>query len=178
MSDDNEVPGFTIYTVRPLLIEDAEEIGRLHVNVWREAYAGLMPQETLDRQDPVRRAERWRALAVEQAEGLADAAEKVTRVAVHPDGTIAGFATVAPSRDDEPPIPLELWALNVGSRFHGTGAAGQLLAATLGDRAAHLWVLEGNERAIAFYRKHGFEFDGARKRDEELGVTDLQMVRA
>ncbi|WP_018156574.1 GNAT family N-acetyltransferase [Demetria terragena] len=175
---DNEFPGFTLFTIRPLLIEDADKLGALHVEVWREAYAGLMPAESLRRQDPAVRAERWRGLAVEQAEGLADAAGKSTRVAVHPEGMLAGFATVAPSRDNDPPVPLELWALNVDSKFHGTGAAGQLLAATLGDRAAHLWVLQGNERAIAFYRKHGFELDGETRWDDDHGVTDLQMVRS
>ena len=36
-----------------------------------------------------------------------------------------------------------------------------LLAAAVGERAAYLWVLDGNERAIGFYRRHRFELDGA-----------------
>lgn len=177
MSDDEDFLALTRYTVRPLQIADAEALGALHVQVWRDAYAGLMPQQTLDDLDPAQRAARWRVLAAEEAEGLAAAGGKVTRVAVHPDGTLVGFGTVAAARDDDPVLPLELWALNVLADYQGTGAAGQLLAATLGDRSAYLWVLEGNERAIAFYRKYGFDLDGATKRDPRHGVDDLRMVR-
>lgn len=173
----DETPELTRYTVRPLEIADADALGALHVQVWREAYTGLMPQRTLDELDPARRADRWRALAAQEAEGLAAAEGKVTRVAVHPDGTLVGFATAAPARDADPVLPLELWALNVLAAYHGTGAAGQLLAATLGDRAAYLWVLEGNSRAVAFYRKYGFESDGATKHDPRHGVDDVRMVR-
>lgn len=177
MSDDEDFPELSRYTVRPLQIADAEALGALHVQVWREAYADLMPQQTLADLDPTRRAERWRALAAEEAEGLAAAEGKLTRVAVHPDGTLVGFATAAPARDEAPVLPFELWALNVLAAYHGTGAAGQLLAATLGARSAYLWVLEGNERAIAFYGKYGFELDGATKHDPQHGVDDLRMVR-
>lgn len=51
----------------------------------------------------------------------------------------------------------------------------ELLGATLGDRSAYLWVLHGNERAIMFYRNHGFSEDGARRTDEY--GTELRMVR-
>ncbi len=41
-----------------------------------------------------------------------------------------------------------------------------------------VWVLEGNDRAIAFYRSCGFEFDSA-SQTLTLGsdVTDLRMIR-
>ena len=40
-----------------------------------------------------------------------------------------------------------------------------------------VWVLEKNERAINFYNKYGFEFDG-RKKEWNLGgsVTIVRMV--
>jgi len=158
------------------MIDDAEELGRVHVQVWREAYAGLMPQESLDRLDPVRRGARWRERA--EAAEQETVSEPTTQVAHHvPSGAVVGFATVAPGRDDDTPTPWELWAINVLAAHHGTGVADQLLADTLGERAAYLWVLQGNERAIAFYRKHGFALDGVTKRDEHLGVDELRMVR-
>lgn len=166
-----------LYAVRPPRIADADALGELHVRVWRQAYAGVMPADYLASLRPADRAERWRSIAAEEAEGVAAADGKVTRVAEHPDGGIVGFATVAPARDDDPPVPLELWAINVLAEFHGTGAAGQLLAATLGDRSAYLWVVEGNERAIAFYRKHGFEPDGERAVHDASGASEVRMVR-
>ena len=37
----------------------------------------------------------------------------------------------------------------------------RLLTEVLGDAPALLWVLHGNERAEAFYRRHGFQAFGA-----------------
>lgn len=166
-----------LYAVRPPRLDEADELGELHVQVWRQAYAGVMSEDYLAGLRPADRAERWRSIAAEEAEGVAAADGKVTRVAEHTHGGIVGFATVAPARDAEPPVPLELWVINVLAEFHGTGAAGQLLAATLGDRSAYLWVVEGNERAIAFYRKHGFELDGERSVHEASGAPEVRMVR-
>lgn len=178
MSDGNDIDGYRLYTIRPPLIEDADELGRMHVQAWREAYADLMSQETLAALDPVRRGSRWRAIAAEEAEGIAEASGKTTRVAVDAEsGALVGFCTVAAPRDDHPPVPTELWAINILADHYGRGAAGQLLAGALGDRAAYLWVVDGNERAQAFYRKHGFTLDGGQKRDEELDVLELRMVR-
>ena len=43
-----------------------------------------------------------------------------------------------------------------------------------GDSA--LWVLEGNDAAMAFYRRHGYEPDGARA-PHRTGVEQLRMTR-
>ena len=41
-----------------------------------------------------------------------------------------------------------------------------------------LWVLDSNARAIAFYRKYGFDFDGEEKSEQRPGFTmrELRMV--
>ena len=41
-----------------------------------------------------------------------------------------------------------------------------------------LWVLEGNARATAFYRKFGFDFDGKEKLEQGPGFTmkELRMT--
>jgi ribosomal protein S18 acetylase RimI-like enzyme len=47
------------------------------------------------------------------------------------------------------------------------------------DIPVSLWVLEGNERAVRFYRRHGFVPDGATK-PEVIGdadVVELRLVR-
>ena len=66
----------------------------------------------------------------------------------------------------------------VATALVGTGLAARLLQEALGERAAYLWVLEGNERAVAFYRRHGFAFDGGRQPYESTGATELRMVRS
>ena len=39
----------------------------------------------------------------------------------------------------------------------------------IGTAAAYLWVLDGNDRAIGFYERQGFRFDGSSK-TEPVGV--------
>lgn len=61
---------------------------------------------------------------------------------------------------------------------YGQGVGRELLEATLDSEPALLWVADENPRAIAFYCKHGFEFDGAATQDPRIpGITDLRMVR-
>ena len=38
-------------------------------------------------------------------------------------------------------------------------------------------MIEGNERAMAFYRRRGFVDDGGRDIDKESGATEIRMVR-
>ena len=35
-------------TIRKASVDDAAEIANVHINSWREAYKGLLPQEFLD----------------------------------------------------------------------------------------------------------------------------------
>lgn len=67
--------------------------------------------------------------------------------------------------------------LYVAEQYHGSGVAQRLLATALPWGPVHLWVLRGNERAIAFYRRSGFTPDGATKHDPRLGADELRMVR-
>jgi ribosomal protein S18 acetylase RimI-like enzyme len=83
-----------------------------------------------------------------------------------------GYALLA--RPDLPGVPpdgddLELKRIYVFSRFHGSGAAAALLEPVLARAEAGgaarllLGVYAGNGRAIAFYRKSGFEPVGRRR---------------
>jgi ribosomal protein S18 acetylase RimI-like enzyme len=59
--------------------------------------------------------------------------------------------------------PVEVYRFYVDQPAHGTGVAGRLMAEAIGAArdlgGEHLWlgVWERNDRAIAFYRKQGFE---------------------
>jgi ribosomal protein S18 acetylase RimI-like enzyme len=166
--------------------EDAEQMGRLHVHVWQEAYAGLLPPGYLTGLDPDERARMWRAVLTEQAlrqsTGQTDSDEATirarTRAARHrPTGMIVGIATAGPARDPGPVLPAELWMVNVASSHRGTGVADGLVEATLGDGPGYLWVLTGNDRAQAFYRRLGFDDDGHTKVHEATGTVERRMVR-
>lgn len=170
------------FAIEPFADGDAEELAAMHVQVWREAYTGMIAQDYLDAMVvDDRRIAHWRKrIGVANAQEYAGGAElrRVSRLARHvPTGRIAGFCQVGAARDENPPVAQELGVLNVLATYHGTGVAGQLVAATLGDVAAYLWVVDRNARAIAFYRKLGFELDGGRKHDDALRCEELRMLR-
>ena len=106
----------------------------------------------------------------------APAAGARTWVARDADG-IVGLTTSGPGRDVEAPTEHELYAINVLARAHGTGLGAALLEHAVGDRAAYLWVLDGNARAAAFYRGHGFADDGGRKPEPNTGLVEIRMSR-
>lgn len=166
------------FVLRPIVDADAEEVGTAHVRIWQQTYAGMMDQAKLDALQPEQRIAGWREQIIPNQAGREAAGETITRCAVDAaTGRIAGFGTGGQPRDDDPPRGTELWSLNVLPEFHGTGAAAQLLAALVGDRPAYLWVASQNARAIAFYRKHGFELDGVAQYDEEWACDESRMVR-
>jgi GNAT superfamily N-acetyltransferase len=66
-------------------------------------------------------------------------------------------------------------ALYVRASSYRTGVGHALLEAATGGSPAYLWVLDGNVRAIGFYERHGFAFDGATK-PEDVGL-ERRMVR-
>jgi ribosomal protein S18 acetylase RimI-like enzyme len=158
------------FTVARMEVADADEVGRVHVAVWQEAYAGLMPADHLASLDADAFGARWRRRLLDPRAGVQS---WVARDSVG----VVGIATCGPSRDDDPPTPHELYAINVLARGHGTGVADDLLRAAISDRPASLWVVEGNARAIAFYRRHGFADEGGRKPEPDTGVVELRMTR-
>lgn len=155
-------------TIRQAVPDDAEALARLHVDVWEDAYSSLMAVDIFEsrRATIPERIEGWRrSLTGSPARTLVAADSH----------RLVGFASVGPPREDDVNVEDELWALYVRAPRWGTGVGHALLTGSLGDRPAYLWVLRGNDRAIAFYRKHRFVEDG-RLRSDEYG-TELRMVR-
>ncbi len=163
---DEEPPAWRL---RSATTYDAEALARLHLDCWAEAYAGLMPDALLAGllADVPARVARWEHV-------LAEVSRPPTLLAETDDGLI-GFATAGPARADDPPAPAELWALYVRGAWWGTAVGHDLFRAVLADGPAYLWVLQGNERAVRFYRRQGFASDGVGK-DTEHG-RELRMLR-
>lgn len=157
------------WTIARPVLDDLDEMGRVHVQVWREAYAGLLPDDYLAGLDPTFGPRRWR-------ERFGSSPE-VSWWLARDEAGIVGMATSGPGRDDDAPVPLELYAINVLARAHGTGLATDLVGRAIGDRPAYLWVLDGNARAVAFYARLGFIDEGGRKPEPETGVTEIRMAR-
>ncbi len=155
-------------SVRRAEAADAERLAHLHLDVWDDAYTGLMPQGILDdrRSRAHERVARWvRILRESEPTWLAEDA----------DGLV-GFASSGPARDNDMDELLELYSLYVRASYYGTGVGYALFETVVGDRACYLWVLAGNERAIGFYERQGFRLDGTE--DEHDEGLHVRMVRA
>jgi ribosomal protein S18 acetylase RimI-like enzyme len=156
--------------LRKAVAADARGIATVHVRGWQEAYAHLVPAESLARLSIDQRELRWREVLVDSG--------TITWVAVDGD-EVVGFARTAPPKDADPPRDVELSEIYVLASHHGSGIAQQLLDATLGDRPAILWVAEDNPRARAFYTRNGFQPDGVTKVGSLAGadVPAARLVR-
>ena len=162
-------------TVRLAAAGDADAIGRIQVESWRAAYAGLMSDEALEGFDVAERQRLWR-------EGLSRAPRPGSATfVVEETGAVVGFASVGASRDAEADAEAELYAIYLHPDSWGRGIGRALLRRAedsmraSGFRQAILWVLKGNERGERFYRAAGWEQDG-RKVDTFQGaaVTELR----
>ncbi|WP_432092845.1 N-acetyltransferase family protein [Streptomyces sp. bgisy100] len=151
--------------IRDMTERDLRAVSTARVRGWQSAYAGLLPQATLDamsvEEDLARRREIF-------AHGRGTAGGPADLVAER-GGEVIGWACTGPCRDaDAGPGDGELYALYVLPEHLSTGTGRALLAASLahaadrGFTALRLWVLEGNARARRFYEIAGFAPDGGR----------------
>ncbi len=159
--------------IRQARVADAEAIARVHVESWRGAYRGLLPDEVLAGLSVERRRAQW-----EQFVG-----DPASRVLVAEDeGAVVGFVYVGPSRDE--PGAAELYAIYLDPARWDRGLGRELMERgveamrELGYAEATLWVLDTNERARRFYDAAGWRLDGAEK-TEEIGqpVTEVRYRR-
>ena len=163
--------------IAPLVLADADDIAVLQNRLWRVTYAGLLPEEVLAARDDEANRRVWRErAAVHERQGRSLEGAR-TWVAHDEVGRPIGWSSAGPPRDEDPPTEVELWSLYLDVEHQGSGVAGDLVDAAVGAGPAHLWVLDGNDRAIAFYRKVGFEWDGTVKHDVRLAADEVRMVR-
>ncbi|CVY55063.1 GNAT family N-acetyltransferase [Streptococcus pneumoniae] len=139
----------------------------VHWKMWREAYDDLLPaefQETMT-------LERCRLFSQKYPEN--------TLIAIG-DLKVVGFISYGNFRDETMQAG-EIIALYVLKDYYGKGIAQKLMKAALTAlnhfSEIFLWVLKDNKRAIAFYQKMGFTFDGQEK-ILELGkpIKEKRMV--
>jgi putative acetyltransferase len=129
-----------IVTLRPYTSDDEAEAIELWRRTWQIAYPNLDFTARLDWW-----RNRWRTELVPIAQiMIAESA-----------GQMAGFVTVDPSTGylDQIVVSPEAWGAKVGEAL--LGAARRIAPAGL-----DLHVNADNDRAIAFYRKHGFAVSG------------------
>ncbi len=157
-------------TVRLATVADAAALGVCHTACWRQAYRGLLSPELLAAQDDAARADMWRR-------ALSDSTGQTVVLAEMGDRMV-GLAAAGLTNDEQPVRDLELHALYVLRSVYGTGVGQRLFDAAIGSGPCSLWVAAANAHAIGFYRRQGFQPDGARQRIEEWeGLPIIRMLR-
>ena len=136
--------------IRAMTKNDLTDVSRLLGRSWRRTYSPIMGDAEVARLSDERHAP-------EKLAAELDAEDKMSFVAERADGSIAGYAMAV--MDAKGDVMLD--RLHIEPQAFGSGLAVDLLHAVLAAHAGipsiALEVIEGNDRAIAFYRKHGFE---------------------
>lgn len=152
------------------MVTEADVLGKayVHYRSWQETYIGLVD------------ASYMKTLTLTKCEKIANRFRDGILVAK--DGNeVIGFVGYGAYRDDTMKDCGEIFAIYVLKAYHGKHVGLSLMNATMEklsdyDRVA-LWVLRGNERAIRFYEKYGFCFDGT-EQEILLGTprTETRMI--
>ena len=154
--------------VRPYRSSDLVDVGRLHASSRGAAYDGLVPSEALANVTPETQTEVWR----ERMSHPATSAFVAER-----DGELVGFVSLLETEDG-----TELNAIHVLPEVVGTGVGTALMKAAVqhararGADTLHLFVIEGNERARAFYTRTGWRLTGVAG-THEIGGAQVGIVR-
>lgn len=160
-------------TLRHARPADAGLLAAIHAASWQATYRGILPDEFLDDEVSNERAAFWHARmhAPDDGRRLVQIAEL--------EGEAVGFVCV------ERPIGSAWGALldnlhalprhqriGVGKLLIG---AAQDWARACGETQIHLYVLEGNTAAIAFYERQGWQFAG--REPDHMGGIDVTALR-
>jgi GNAT superfamily N-acetyltransferase len=146
-------PTMSVIACRAAGVRDVEAIAALHADSWRRNYRGAYRDEYLDGDVAGERLVVWR-------ERLTRPAAAFRTIVAERDGAFVGFAHLI--LDEDPTWGALLENLHVvhAAKRHGIGtrllaaAARTVLDASPGA-ALHLWVLDVNVAAQAFYAARG-----------------------
>lgn len=156
----------TTMTLRPATAEDRAAIVDVFWACWTLSYPTTLPAELISRLDR-------------------DAAEALWEHALSNPGT----TTVVAVGDDGAVVGLTRWSrdtvhsLYVRPTVQGGGTGRLLLAhaaaaiAASGVDIAHLWVFEGNDPALGFYERQGWDPDGATRTTAEFRHPERRLSK-
>lgn len=163
--------------------DDASAIGRVHVETWQAAYAGILPDSMLVGMSDVRQSAWWSRVLADPGEA------RGVFVADDEEMGVVGFGSCGPVRDPPESMPEgldgrevrvgEVYTLYVEPDFQNRGLGRRLLDALFrqlkADRCdtAVLWMLAENPTRF-FYEGLGGERVG--ERTDSLSGVDVEEV--
>jgi len=163
-------------SIRRAELSDAKGIAAVHVAAWQVAYRGLLPDDVLDRLSIDDSEKRW--------------SERITKPWGHifvaeQEAHIVGFVACGSSQDEDIDQKKvgEIYAIYVHPeqwrQGHGAALMGEAAECLREDGFEEItvWVLKGNQGAIAFYEAAGFRADGASKVERRADGLEMPVVR-
>jgi GNAT superfamily N-acetyltransferase len=170
--------------VRPAVVADAADVGRVHAAAWRAGYRGIMPDDFLNRlADPT---DRWTRILTTEGEQPPMPQRPLdgsrTLLVEDTTGRVVGICSIGGARGDDYHELGELWMLNLDPDVWGTGLAHLLHTHAInqlrdwGYPEAILWVVAENGRARRFYEREGWQPAGGTLVDHSRGFP-LSEVR-
>jgi ribosomal protein S18 acetylase RimI-like enzyme len=158
--------------IRAATLDDADEIARVHVQVWRETYRGVMPDAFLAGLSVEQRAAMWKRV-IDESSGAPN-----VWALENADKAITGFGCIGTSRDERLGAEGEVLAINLLDVVKRRGLGRALFAHLLGllkqrgFASAGLWVLTANESARRFYEAMDGKAGAIRILDSEPPVLE------
>lgn len=157
------------YIIKPMESEvEIDGKGYVHFKAWHETYTGLIDTEYLNN------------MTEEKCKKIAH--KWTDNILVAKDGDkVIGFVGYGMYCDETLTDCGEVFAIYVLADYHGQKVGYALMNAAFEKLAAYkkiaVWVLKGNNKAINFYERYGFRFDGTEKK-VILGTpsTELRMI--
>lgn len=144
--------------IKPMqTVEEMDGKAYVHWKSWQETYAGLIDANYLANN------------TLEKCQAVARRFPNDILIAM--DGNrVIGFVGYGAYRDKSATGLGEIYGIYVLEEYQKQGIGYALMNAAMEKLSAYqkiaLWVLRGNQKAIPFYERYGFRFDGA-----EMPVT-------
>ena len=171
--------------VREATRADAAAIARLHLDNWRMAYRGIVPDDLLDAITEGSRQKHWDGVLAEPG------GAEFVYVAEDADGRLLGIASGGPEVGGDPQYQGELYVLHVRPDAQGQGIGRTLMRAVAERLAADgitdllVWMLRENHSARRFYATLGGQFvreqpalfEGVMLMDAGYGWLDTASLR-
>lgn len=137
----------------------------VHWKSWHETYTGIVNQNYLD------------DFTLEKCENIASQWTKNIFVAKDKDHVV-GFVGYGKYHNDELENAGEVYSIYILSEYYAHGIGYRLMQSALLELSEYdkiaVWVLKENERAVEFYKKCGFTFDGC---EQEINLGSVLVER-
>jgi ribosomal protein S18 acetylase RimI-like enzyme len=156
------------FNVRKARLSDFQGIALIHVNSWKSAFEGLMPERYIDSYTLEDRKSEW-------LNALDSGSESV--IIAEDNNKLVGFLSYRENENF-----LYLSKLYLCPSIYGRGV-GDLLMKQMENEAQaacinliRLYVLDNNKSAIKFYSKQGFEFGDGFESEVFEGETIIDVL--